>query len=177
MSDMDTGYKDCPCLDDAAEESNIALCTTPTGGIGYGDCFASFCVPKAFGIGHCDAFDLISNPECQTSPMPDFCNEKWCYVDVEKCRSSTELVYESDTFSVDANRFYSYSTCKGDSSKREVFLDVKNITVFVAESLYPQHYKLNASDSPVSPNAPETYNASIPWKGSSIQYVNEAIRH
>merc|ERR1740139_789943 len=175
---MDTGSKDCPCLDDR-EQSNIALCTTPTGGIGYGDCFTLFCQPITYGIDHCDVFDLISNPECQTSPMPEFCNEKWCYVDVEKCRSSTELVYKSDTLPNEANRFYSYSTCKGDASKWEdtaVSMDVKNMTAFIVESVYPQHYKLNSSDLPVLPNGPETYNASIPWKGSVIQYVNEAIR-
>merc|ERR1740139_322679 len=175
---MDTGSKDCPCLDDR-EQSNIALCTTPTGGIGYGDCFTLFCQPIAYGIDHCDVFDLISNPECQTSPMPEFCNEKWCYVDVEKCRNSNELVYKSDTLPNEANRFYSYSTCKGDASKWEdtaVSMDVKNMTAFIVESVYPQRYKLNSSDLPVLPNGPETYNASIPWKGSVIQYVNEAIR-
>jgi len=77
--------------------------------------------PSNYGA-HCATWDSQDNPECNVkgSDAPDWCANKWCYVDPCTCKGTEEMPKPSDYLKgaeyQGVGLFYSYSTCGAKDS-------------------------------------------------------------
>jgi len=112
------------------------------------------------------------NPKCHEK-----CHSRYCYVDAEKCRNSTEMVYTSDSFPfLSTSLHFSYTTCGSkDFPPSSIAIDTsggKMVKGTVVGSEFPLQYKLD--DGLLVPwGGPQVFNDSIPWSGLLINYLND----
>lgn len=103
---------DCPCIDSAssplASLANCRIHETDTSNTGI--LINEVCYPITYGTSTCNAYDRAYNPLCASNNPPKYCNDQWCFVDFEKCRTSDKMIRKSDMFPELNNLFYSYDT-------------------------------------------------------------------
>lgn len=162
------GSVDCPCIDSVFPD--LLGCQT-------GDDGTPSCYPESFGASVCASHDLSVDPLCsgEEGGFPEYCTEKWCFVDFEKCKASSERMFLSDT-APDAGLYYSYSTCNSSETAWSTFLSTQNLkgkylTVTIPGYWSPAHYKLNSDGVEASWDSAEFYNDSVPWFGWTIEYL------
>ena len=185
-----SGSKNCPCLtsDELVKKlEDFANCKyegIEKGGINFDPFGKGICQALTIGSDSCSAHDLIIDPRCSTTNnKPDFCDKKWCYVNIDLCKDSPELYFRSNTF-VDAYR--SYSTCDSTADgyiteyldfQKQTVSDGQSIRVTVPESMYKQHYKLKTSGEIARPRGDEYFDDNIPWEGYGIDFMRDLSQH
>eukprot|EP00591_Stephanopyxis_turris_P018071 CAMPEP_0195539896 /NCGR_PEP_ID=MMETSP0794_2-20130614/50295_1 /TAXON_ID=515487 /ORGANISM="Stephanopyxis turris, Strain CCMP 815" /LENGTH=748 /DNA_ID=CAMNT_0040673955 /DNA_START=67 /DNA_END=2310 /DNA_ORIENTATION=+ len=182
-----TGKDGCPCIDAskilASHAKEERSCETPEF---EGVRVSGSCFPFSYGSNVCLPHNLLLDPICKRDPpIPRFCEKSWCYVDLEKCRNSPELVHRSDWFPLDSDLFYSYSTCDSTGSSLEYLEYIKglreenvlkdmSITVTIPNYNYPFMYKRNPTTGDIISRPGEEYfNDNIPFEGAYIDYMND----
>jgi Bacterial extracellular solute-binding proteins, family 3 len=178
----------CPCIDASeilAKHSNCLQEITGEPGIRYQE----VCFPLTFGSSRCAPHDVGLDPRCPTAAngenatsVPDFCGEEWCYVDLQTCRLTPELVYRTSNFGdqSDMELYYSYSVCNASADQFLSYQTTQSVQGVTLRAAFPvirggMHFKRNESGEIVSSNGPEYYNDTIPWLGSAIDYFNAVI--
>jgi hypothetical protein len=194
---LSTGSSECPCIDSSNLVYLLANCgeeiLSANGTVqqqegfwhsGYdflGGQSAGSCYPVTYGSQTCQPHDRTVDPICLVDAPPSYCSESWCYVDTEKCKSSSELLFQSDVFTDILGRqlYYSHSTCNSTnlwfSFKSNQVLEGKRISVTVPEVWAPVHYKLTADGNIASSSGSEYYDDSIPWKGWLLDYLDDVL--
>jgi len=108
-----SGSERCPCLDESLDlprapgaDDNRVLFTPPGSG-------ESYYWPATYGLSSCSAHDQDLAPYCHQVDSPDWCVDRWCYIDITQCDS----VYQRSAFfpGVD-DLYFSYATCGVSSS-------------------------------------------------------------
>ena len=108
---------ECPCVSVSAQLPQdsagclSSTCESPLPNVTHG----LGCVSADYGSSTCGAWDQ-SMPACQGANPPSHCAQQWCYVDMNKCRSSTLRYQKSGYYPTISGLFYSYETCGGDHS-------------------------------------------------------------
>jgi len=108
------GNEACRCIG-VANSSGSVVATYPQGNMSIGVVY-----PSDVGS-HCNTWDLHSGPDCVATggPQPDFCSQKWCYVDPCSCGldspPTTSLMLSGATYH-GKTLYYSYATCGGEDS-------------------------------------------------------------
>jgi len=67
----------------------------------------------------CEAWDGPSHPKCKSGAPPDWCSQKWCYVNPTECdipTMSKQSVYQPGATQQGMPVHYSYVTCGGTDS-------------------------------------------------------------
>jgi hypothetical protein len=150
-------------------------------GYDFGRQSAGVCYPVTHGSQTCQPHDLTVDPICLSNDPPSYCTESWCYVDVEKCKDSSELLFQSDLFteSLGQKLFYSYSTCNASDSwhscRSTEVLDGRSISVTIPEVWAPAHYKLAADGNIALSTGSEYFDDSIPWQGWVVDYLDAIL--
>ena len=181
-----TGNADCPCIDSTtilARTSNCEIHSVENNSTEPGVLVnAVNCFPLTYGANTCDTHDLQVDPVCIQNPDVPHCNNPWCYVDMEKCSKSQDLVYRTNVFT--EKLYYSYSTCGSsaddwlDFDTTKVFMN-QNQTLRVAlpTSYWPVHFKVDpTTGEDVKFDAPEYYDNTIPWQGWIVDYFNAVVK-
>jgi hypothetical protein len=177
----------CPCIDASeilAKHSNCMQEITGEPGIR----FQEVCLPLTFGSFRCAPHDVGLDSRCPAAAnsenvsVPDFCGEKWCYVDMETCRLTPELVYRTTNFADQSgiDLYYSYSVCNASADKFLSYQTTQAVQGVTLRAAFPvirggMHFKRNASGELVNSDGPEYYNKTIPWLGSAIDYFNAVV--
>lgn len=198
--------------------ATTTLVTTPTmmtmnatreqfNGVYVRDAHGYRCYPLSYGSGGCNRHDLFSHPACadadadikkKKKKKEPFCEESWCYVDFDKCKDSSELVFKSTFMAhrLENDLFYSYSTCNS-TNYWDLFLSTQELkdetlTVTIPSLLHPLHYKTKTADDSNNETisldsiignedddqaARASYfkNDTIEWKGYVIDYLNAVL--
>jgi len=150
---------DCPCIDadlvhihtnrikshDSCLDAKIEIDK-------FSNIQESFCYPEDYGVG-CSPHDFNIEPFCdKQSDLPDFCSKSWCYVDQEKCKSST-MTYAKSAFFPGDDLFYSYDTCGFENTFKEFSvtreLKGRTLKVGIPALFYPDHYRLDENGDPI----------------------------
>jgi hypothetical protein len=183
------GVVDCPCVDAIAYGAALEACnvsdSNERGYWRYSDSRTgvSTCYPPSHGSQYCEAHDMIADPLC-SSPSenknnpPAYCQEKWCYVDAQKCQKSYEL-YHKSVFPPfrEEHLFYSYSTCNSSNDAFEEYSTFDGIAgetliVNIPEIRYALHYK---EDSDISDENQNYFDDNVPFKGWVIDYMDAIL--
>jgi len=110
------GHSVCPCIgfDDTMGETTALLSD--------GGSLANVSYPADLG-GSCEAWDLGHHPECGGSTSPDWCRQRWCYVDPRHCGLPDvpkENTYQPMVTFQMMPLYYSYATCDATDSWSKV---------------------------------------------------------
>eukprot|EP00956_Cyclotella_meneghiniana_P012087 scaffold17153_cov65-Cyclotella_meneghiniana.AAC.2 len=196
-----TGNSGCPCIN----TTNTLLqvqdreCTLQDGSRGVYAGSGQMCVEPSYGSSFCKQHDLISDPDCSLTDnnldehlIPQYCSRPWCYVDLQQCKKSKEIIYRSSYFDTDTgvDVFFSYSTCNSTSDDffeaQETALVLNglggiDILANVPNYYYPYMFKKNSDGENIESTMDEGgeecyYNDTIPWEGAAIKYVQEIIQ-
>jgi hypothetical protein len=199
-----TGNEGCPCIDASEILSTLdeRFCQTESGerGVLLAPEMAA-CVPLYYGSNACLQHDMLYSPECQgvLDDSTAFCLHRFCYVDAESCKyNSNETLMRSDYFGRPplgfgdtsyVNLFYSYTTCNSSPNDWETYKadNLQDNAILGGASLlslmtdvYPFGYKRNADGEVWDASMPgyqtEMHNASVPYEGILVDYVNDLIR-
>eukprot|EP00931_Biecheleriopsis_adriatica_P045700 TRINITY_DN26166_c0_g1_i1.p1 TRINITY_DN26166_c0_g1~~TRINITY_DN26166_c0_g1_i1.p1 ORF type:complete len:765 (+),score=129.38 TRINITY_DN26166_c0_g1_i1:56-2296(+) len=101
------GEENCPCLGDAWNPSDTHPASIVDGKLQFTTAGEKYQYPLEYGR-NCNTHDTGLPPLCDQAAKPEWCNEKWCYVDKSNCA----LFYaKSQFFPQENNLFYSYATC------------------------------------------------------------------
>ena len=156
-STVNTGSPECPCID-----SVFPLTTL---------------YPEDFGASFCAQHDIIAqDPLCMSETPPDYCAEQWCYIDIQKCKRSSEGYFQSDS-APSSGLYYSYSTCNSTVDPWKAHLTTSKlqdefIGVVIPGFWAPAHYKLTESGEIAEwDSEAEYYNDTVPWRGWIIDYL------
>lgn len=177
----------CPCIDSSQHlllASNCKRIETNETLSSPGIRVMGHCYPTNYGADFCSTFDEVADPLCQEQDPPAYCHNPWCFVDADKCRYSEKLFHKS-SFQDEAGfqgLYYSYSTCNSsakdwlDFETIEVF-DRRNTSLVVALPVifWPVHFKESATGEVATPDGPEAYDDSVPWKGLFIDYFDAVV--
>jgi hypothetical protein len=139
------------------------------------------CFPPTYGMGSCANWDALHHPACLSDPSPSdtrplYCDEPWCYVDLESCYpASSASVFATDgVVGAATSAFYSYETCGGDSSKwRESLVQDtikgKTLRVGIPYSTNPEQFMVDPATSLPFPDQ------VLPPPSSSTEYTMSGI--
>ena len=155
-----------------------------------GHCFSI----RKYGNEVCSRHDIVADPSCSLDlPLglrPAYCDDPFCYVDMEKCSTSKEQYYRSTFVSTSpysergrqVQLFYSYSTCNSTAddwrsfSTSNIFGQYNRTLRVTLPALSPMlHYKKNAEGGILDSSAAEYYDDNHPWVGYTIDYFNEIL--
>lgn len=173
------GSSECPCTDTSrmlAAQTNCIF--EDASGSEPGILANGRCYPLSYGSTECNAWDLATSSDCQQELAPAYCIQRFCYVDPEQCRLSSEHYYQSQHF---PGLYYSYSTCGSTAQDWLTFettdtLANTSLVAVVPSILWPNHYKIDPSgQGVVHPDSPQAYNSSLPWTGYMIDYFNDVM--
>ena len=99
---------DCPCIDSSRVLEVTSNCEVELSNGGnsteilQGVISGNTCYPVTYGSKACSRHDLVADPLCAldrpTEMRPAYCDDPFCYVDLNKCKASSELFYRSDIF-------------------------------------------------------------------------------
>ena len=196
-----TGNSGCSCINttDTILQVQGRECTLQDGSRGVYAGNIRMCVAPSYGSSFCKQHDLISDPDCSLTDnnldehlIPQYCSRPWCYVDLQQCKKSKEIIYRSSYFDTDTgvDVFFSYSTCNSTSDD---FFEAQE-TALVLNGLggidmlaniptyyYPYMFKKNSDGENIESTMDEGgkeyyYNDTIPWEGAAIKYVQEIIQ-
>lgn len=136
---LGAGNANCPCVDKfpsawAARWVN-ASCQVIRGDhlTGEDDDKRDFCYATDYGLGKCSDWDKGLEPKCTGANPPEWCSQKWCYVNSSACTLNDATV---STRTVTGGRtvdmpHYSYVTCGFESAfakyQRAALQDAKTI--------------------------------------------------
>jgi len=106
VDEKDWGKEDCRCIGISGKEGSFPV-EGPDG--------KDLAYPAGLGS-NCSAWDADVHPDCQKDKAPDWCDQKWCYVD--PCSCGLEVppktsVYASDVDYEGRPVYFSYATCGG----------------------------------------------------------------
>merc|ERR1719456_1811658 len=130
----------CPCLTTLPQSITYAyvkpdadgkeclMYTPPAGG--------EYCYPLEYGTNKCNTWDVGMPPDCADEmSAPQWCEQKWCYVDPAKCEledEDSEGLTSSFFFGKENELFFSYKTCGGEN---EIFAKHARAAVLPAKEL------------------------------------------
>jgi hypothetical protein len=129
----------------------------------------------------CAPWDRGRGPHCPVGQAgAAFCDASWCYVDAERCRGSTHVFAAS---TVDADAFYSYSTCNESGRAWWDYQAIQAVEgrvlrVAIPSMDYPMHFKRDPATGEVATGVGPLYrDDSVPFEGSMIQYLDAVLQH
>eukprot|EP00241_Pyramimonas_parkeae_P003262 CAMPEP_0114234526 /NCGR_PEP_ID=MMETSP0058-20121206/5756_1 /TAXON_ID=36894 /ORGANISM="Pyramimonas parkeae, CCMP726" /LENGTH=782 /DNA_ID=CAMNT_0001346211 /DNA_START=73 /DNA_END=2421 /DNA_ORIENTATION=+ len=196
---------ECPCANAAPflkrlnsavvtgvfEEEPASNCTWTTYEAGIAP---RYCYPETYGSLSCEAWDANLPPFCADSDgnpfldAPEWCSQRWCFVDFDKCRESGRAMIKSQLFGDNEQRlFVSYDTCNSTASGDSFgdFLTWKSmqgvsVVAGVPYMRSPILYKRDpVTKVPVEwsddPQLALYKNDTLPWDGSLVQYVSAVL--
>ena len=108
------GNPDCPCLTNAQRtamtgwskfENADGTTKVTLAGIDYS-------YPADYGINTCEVHDAGRDPYCSKPDPPEWCAERWCYIDEANCSYPVLL----SSYFAGAGLKYSYRTCGSQNS-------------------------------------------------------------
>ena len=115
------GNPDCPCLTNAQRtamtgwskfENADGTTKVSLAGIDYS-------YPADYGINTCEVHDAGRDPYCSKPDPPEWCAERWCYIDEDTCSYPVLL----SSYFAGAGLKYSYRTCGSQNSFASWFGD------------------------------------------------------
>ena len=179
----------CPCIDVSTILARHSNCVMENGQPGFVNGYDRSlrtvnvsCYPITYGSDVCDMHDIEVDPHCSpnaTLPIPDYCEESWCYVDRSACKRSKKNYFQSDYFD---ELYYSYSTCNSSEDAWDTFkttnpLEQKNLEVTIPGIVSPIHYKFDQSNNGeiAKFDGEEYYDDTIPWQGWHLDYFRTVV--
>ena len=115
------GNPDCPCLTSAQRTAMTAWSkfenadgTTKVSLAGI-----DYSYPADYGINTCEVHDAGRDPYCSKPDPPEWCAERWCYIDEATCSYPVLL----SSYFAGAGLKYSYRTCGSQNSFASWFGD------------------------------------------------------
>eukprot|EP00930_Biecheleria_cincta_P045442 TRINITY_DN31311_c0_g1_i1.p1 TRINITY_DN31311_c0_g1~~TRINITY_DN31311_c0_g1_i1.p1 ORF type:complete len:804 (-),score=93.04 TRINITY_DN31311_c0_g1_i1:17-2359(-) len=103
------GLSSCRCLEWSGLDAHIysgKLIYTPPGSQ------TSYQYPQQYGVQQCDAHDKTLPPFCDRPSPPDWCFQRWCFIDRQQCTGVQ--IYDSSYWP--GKVYYSYETCGSSNS-------------------------------------------------------------
>ncbi|KAL7550375.1 hypothetical protein ACHAWF_013616 [Thalassiosira exigua] len=183
---MSTNDDGCRCMDDGASVDILSSldersCTTSAGQAGVRLRASDRCVPLAYGS-TCAPHDAAHNPDyCKDAGIS--CYRPWCYVeDAAACMASeSQRVYHSSYLTSrddGVDLIWSYTVCDGlddwDNNVQKQALGGVTIVATTPQAYFPPyHYKRNENGDVLSAPGEEYWNASVPFEGAMVDYLDE----
>jgi hypothetical protein len=184
---LDTGKSECPCIDSAMWKI-LGINGTNDHCLRVELDSSVECYPPGFGLGKCDTHSSNLPPTCDGSAgnVPQFCSQKWCFVDPDICRESPIRYMSASKWLLDdynSSSYYSFETCGStpidkpmvDVASVQNYLSGKTLKLGVAvPSYYPDHYILyeNGSLDTTSTSYRNLSSGSV-VRGAWIDYFEE----
>ena len=178
----------CPCIDarelipPGANRSELLVAITRANPPLY-------VYPPDYGSTLCDTWDATLEPYCvnadgsSVEAPASYCPKAWCYVDLQACKRSEHDVSRSLRFPELGTLHFSYGTC-GSNASLDTYRDSTLLPIVPGSVLdvvipgmrHPQHFKRHPDGSVARGIGPLYFDASIPWEGSMINYMEALIR-